>query len=63
MHGAFKAVATANPLSWMVEDLRHQILVGFDAVSAARAVLIGAVLSVVSIALAMAALRARVAAE
>jgi ABC-2 type transport system permease protein len=63
MHGAFKAVAGANPLSWMVEGLRHQVLVGFDLASAARAAFVGVALSVGSIGLATMALRARVAPE
>jgi ABC-2 type transport system permease protein len=29
MHGWFKAVATANPLSWLVEGLRHLVITGF----------------------------------
>jgi ABC-2 type transport system permease protein len=29
MHGWFKAVATVNPLSWLVEGLRHLVITGF----------------------------------
>jgi ABC-2 type transport system permease protein len=29
MHGWFKTVATVNPLSWLVEGLRHLVITGF----------------------------------
>jgi ABC-2 type transport system permease protein len=62
MHGWFRAVATVNPISWMVESLRHLVIVGFDAGSVCRAALIVGVLAVGTISLAALALRARVAA-
>ena len=61
MHGWFKVVATINPLSWMVEALRHLVIEGFDAAAALRAVAIVLVICAVSISLSTMALRARVA--
>jgi ABC-2 type transport system permease protein len=62
MKGWFKAVATVNPISWMVESLRHLVLSNFDIASAGRALLIVGVLAFTTISLAVLALRARVAA-
>ena len=60
MHGWFKTVAGINPLSWMVESVRHLVIIGFDVTSAAKALLIVGALGVFTISLAGAALRARV---
>jgi ABC-2 type transport system permease protein len=38
MEGWYKAVASNNPLSWLIEALRHQVVVGFDAGEAATAI-------------------------
>lgn len=61
MHGWFKVVATVNPLSWLVEAMRHLVIEGFDVASVLRALAVVAVLCVFSISLSTMALRARVA--
>lgn len=45
MEGWFKVVASVNPISWLMEDLRHQVIVGFDPVLAAKAMAIVAALA------------------
>jgi ABC-2 type transport system permease protein len=62
MHGWYQSVAGVNPLSWLVEALRHQVIVDFSIVDAAKALAIAAALGAVSLSLASAALRARLAA-
>jgi len=59
MSGWFKAVASANPLSFMVESMRALILHGFDAADAARALAIVSVLAAASLTMCLAALRSR----
>jgi len=60
MTGWFKRVALANPVSSMMEGLRHQVLVGFDLGEALDAATVVLGLLVVSMALATLALRRRV---
>ena len=62
MHGWYKAVAGLNPLSWMVEALRRQVIVDFSIADAAEALAIAAAIGVLSLTLASAALRSRLAA-
>ncbi|MGI8664188.1 MAG: ABC transporter permease [Acidimicrobiales bacterium] len=38
MHGWYRAAATHNPISWMIDGLRHQVIVGFDLGEAVKAV-------------------------
>lgn len=57
MSGWFKAVATGNPLSWMIDDLRHLTIQGFAIADAARAFAVAAALAVVSVVVAWRALR------
>ena len=59
MSGWFKAVAGANPLSWMIEDIRHLTITGFAAGKAGQAMLIVLGMSALSIAVAVRALRRR----
>lgn len=59
MHGWFKAVATANPLSHMIEGLRQQVITGFDLTELWRALVIAAAVMAAGLALALAALRGR----
>lgn len=59
MSGWFKAVASANPLSFMVESMRALILHGFDIADAARALAIVAVLAAASLTMCLVALRSR----
>lgn len=59
MHGWYRFAATINPVSWLVEDLRHQVTVGFDAPRATRALAMVATLAVVAAASAARALDRR----
>ncbi|MDQ6948633.1 MAG: ABC transporter permease [Actinomycetota bacterium] len=59
MHGWFRAVASVNPVSFLVEDLRHQVIVGFDLARAARAMAMVALLALGSGYAATRALRRR----
>ena len=61
MSGWFAVVATLNPLSWLIEALRHLVIVGFDAGSALRAVVLPGALAGIAVAVAAAQLRRRVA--
>lgn len=59
MSGWFKAIAGGNPLSHMIESVRHLVVVGFDAADAAKAVVIVGGLCVASLPLSLSALRGR----
>ena len=59
MKGIYKSIADRNPFTWMIDGVRHQIIVGFDAVEAAKALGIASLLAVLMIMAANAALRAR----
>jgi ABC-2 type transport system permease protein len=59
MRGIYQTIAERNPVTWMIDGVRHQIIVGFDATEAAKALGIAAVLAALMIAWANAALRAR----
>ena len=61
MEGWYKAVATNNPLSWLIEALRHQVIVGFDVSEAAKAIGIAIAVCVVSVAVSGRQLRRRLA--
>lgn len=62
MHGWYQSVAGINPLSWMVESLRRQVIVDFSIADAAEALAIAAAIGVLSLSLASTALRSRLAA-
>ncbi|MEY2475329.1 MAG: type transport system permease protein [Actinomycetota bacterium] len=62
MHGWYQTVAGVNPLSWLVESLRHQVIADFSIADAAEALAIAAAIGVLSLSLASAALRSRLAA-
>ena len=47
MHGWFHAVATGNPFSWMIDGLRHLILVGWSGSDALAAVSVPIAITVV----------------
>lgn len=53
MSGWFQTVAEHNPLSWMIDGARYQVIVGFDASEAVQAVLVPAVIAVFTIGLAV----------
>jgi ABC-2 type transport system permease protein len=59
MHGVYRTVAEKNPIPWMVDGLRHQVIVGLDWGEAAVSLGITVVLAVAAIAAANAALRSR----
>jgi ABC-2 type transport system permease protein len=62
MHGWYQTVADLNPLSWLVEAMRRQVIADFSIADAAEALAIAAAIGVVSLSLASAALRSRLAA-
>jgi ABC-2 type transport system permease protein len=59
MNGWYQAVARHNPISWMIDGLRHQVVVGFDWTEALQSFAIAAVVAVLSIVLATSQLRRR----
>jgi ABC-2 type transport system permease protein len=59
MSGWFKAIVTANPITWLIESLRNLVLVGWSTRDALRALAIPAALAVALIALAVSQLRWR----
>ncbi len=61
MTGWYRAVATHNPVSTMINGMRHQVLVGFDLGEAAKAILVPAGLASLAIGLCLVFLRARLA--
>jgi ABC-2 type transport system permease protein len=63
MQGAYQAVADANPISYLVEGLRGLVIAPLDATHVAQALLVPIGIGVVSLALALRALRSRLAAR
>lgn len=61
MNGWYQWVAEHNPLTWVINGMRYQVITGFDAGEAAQAILVAAALAVVAIALAGVQLRRRLA--
>jgi len=61
MDGWYKAVASNNPLSWLIEALRHQVVVGFDGSEAVKAIGIALAVCVLSMTIAGRQLRRRLA--
>jgi ABC-2 type transport system permease protein len=59
MTGIYREIAERNPITLMIDGVRHQTMVGFDLGEAALSLAITAALAVLSIAGANAALRAR----
>lgn len=62
MHGVYRSIATRNPITWMIDGMRHQVVVGFDAGEAAVSIGVAAVLAALAIVGAHRALQARLAA-
>lgn len=62
MHGIYQSIATRNPITWMIDGMRYQVVVGFDLGEAAVSIGVAAVLAVLAILGAHRALRARLAA-
>lgn len=59
MHGVYRSIATRNPITWMVDGMRHQVIVGFDAAEAATSIAVAAALAVLAIYGATRALQSR----
>ncbi len=59
MTGIYRSIATRNPVTWMIDGMRHQVIVGLDWSEAATAIGVAGGLAALSIAGANAALRAR----
>ena len=59
MHGIYRSIARRNPVTWMVDGMRHQVTVGLDWSEAAVSIGVAGALAVASITGANAALRAR----
>ncbi len=59
--GWFARVADLNPVSWMINGARHQVIFGWDTVGALQAVGVAAGIAVVFVALAVLSLRSRLA--
>lgn len=59
MSGIYRSIAERNPVTWMVDGMRHQVIIGLDWSEAATSLLVAAVAAALSITAANAALRAR----
>jgi ABC-2 type transport system permease protein len=59
MNGIYRSIAVRNPVTWMVDGMRHQVIVGLDWSEAATAMAVAGVGAVLAITAANAALRAR----
>jgi ABC-2 type transport system permease protein len=61
MKGWYRAVATHNPISIIINSMRHQVLIGWDTGEAAKGLFVALLLVVVAIGLCLYTLRARLA--
>lgn len=59
MTGAYRSIAVRNPVTWMIDGMRHQVIVGFDLAEAATSIAVAGGLAALAIYGANAALRAR----
>ena len=59
MSGIYGSVATRNPVTWMIDGMRHQVIVGLDWSEAATSLAVAAVLAALAIFGAQRALQAR----
>ena len=59
MTGIYRSIANWNPITWMIDGMRHQVIVGLDWSEAGKSIGVAAVLAGVSMASANSALRAR----
>ncbi len=59
MEGAYRSIASYNPVTWMVDGMRYQVIVGLDWSRAAGSLLVAAGLAALAIFGANMALRAR----
>ncbi|MFL6204109.1 MAG: ABC transporter permease [Acidimicrobiales bacterium] len=63
MHGVYQSLAEANPITWVIDGMRHQVVVGFDLGELAVSLGVSAVLAALAIYGAHRALVARLAAS
>ena len=63
MGGVYQTLAEANPITWVIDGMRHQVIVGFDAGELAVSLGVSAVLASLAIYGAHRALQARLAAS
>ena len=63
MSGLYKALANVNPISYLVEGFRDLTINGFTASAVVQAVVIPAILAVLTVGLALWALKRRLAAR
>jgi ABC-2 type transport system permease protein len=63
MKGIYQTLAEANPITWMIDGMRHQVIVGFDLGEALKSLAVTAILAALAIYGAHRALRARLAAS
>jgi ABC-2 type transport system permease protein len=61
MKGWYQVVAEHNPLTWIINGMRYQVITGFDAGEAVQAIVVAGALAVVGIVLASLQLRRRLA--
>jgi len=59
MNGWYRAVAQHNPVTWMIDGMRYQIIVGFDLGQAFKAIAVSGTLAVFALVLATSQLRRR----
>jgi ABC-2 type transport system permease protein len=62
MSGVYQTLAEANPITWIIDGMRHQVIVGFDVGEVAASLAIAAVLAALAIFGAHRALQTRLAA-
>jgi ABC-2 type transport system permease protein len=63
MHGIYQTLAEANPITWIIDGMRYQVVVGFDVGEVLVSLAVSAVLAALAIYGAHRALRARLAAS
>jgi ABC-2 type transport system permease protein len=61
MNGWYRWVAEHNPLTWLINGMRYQVITGFDLGEALQSILVAAALAVLAMLLAVSQLRRRVA--
>lgn len=59
MHGVYRSIAERNPVTWMIDGMRHQVIVSLDWSQAGKSILVAAVLAVFAVWSAHRALQAR----
>jgi ABC-2 type transport system permease protein len=62
MSGVYQTLAEINPITWIIDGMRHQVIVGFDLGELVVSIAVAAVLASLAIYGAHRALRARLAA-